>query len=148
MSHSSYTIHVRVIQTKPKSWFNIVEKTVWKYANGGTWCECEGEQILTMGGSGTSGTLRFMNPHGEYFLVALGVHNYKRWCDIVPDLSPSNTGVEIHPTYYSEGSGNRNDVLAKQLAHLEKTTRKNTKVTVDYYEENGNDMRATITIAA
>lgn len=145
----SYTTHVRVIQSKPSAWYSIVEKTVWKFANGGTWSEADGEQTLSMGGSGTSGTLRFMNPDGDYFLVALGVHNYKRWCDIVVDINSSNTGVEIHPTYYTEeSSGPRGQMLWKQLASLEKASSKGgVQVKVEYYKEEANTYWATITIS-
>ncbi|OBZ77384.1 Boletus edulis lectin [Grifola frondosa] len=72
-----YTIHVNINQYCGDR-FHVVEKTVWHYANGGRWSECNGQLTLTMGGSGTSGTLRFKNPCGDYFVVALGVHNYKR----------------------------------------------------------------------
>ena len=113
--------------------------------SGGNWSEVDGEQILTMGGSGTSGTLRFKNPQGDYFLVALGVHNYKRWCDIVVDITPSNTGTEIHPTYYSNGA--RGEMLWKQLASLEKTTSKGVRFKVEYYKEEGHTFWATITIS-
>lgn len=139
-----YFIHVRVVQTDPADWYRIVEKTVF---SNGTWGEAGGEQTLTMGGSGTSGVLRFTNPDGDNFLVALGVHNYKRWCDIVPDATTSMTGVQVHPSYYSSGDGNRNGMLWKQLANLESTTAKTTKVKVDYYKEDGNTLYATITVA-
>jgi hypothetical protein len=119
-----YVIHVRVIQTDPADWYRIVEKTVF---SNGTWGEAGGEQTLTMGGSGTSGMLRFTNPAGDYFLVALG--------------------VQVQPSYYSSGDGNRNAMLWKQLANLESTTAKSTKVKVDYYKEDGNTLYATITIA-
>jgi hypothetical protein len=141
----SYTIHVRVIQTKPTNWFSIVEKTCWHYGNGAYWSEVDGDHILQMGASGTSGMLRFRGPSGGYFLVALGVHNYKRWCDIVPDHQASNTGVQIHPTYYDDKDG-RNQMLWKQLAHLERTSTTGIKLTVDYYKEDGNTLYATITI--
>ncbi|KAG6554014.1 hypothetical protein Mapa_004931 [Marchantia paleacea] len=138
----SYTIRVRVIQTKPSAWYSIVEKTNWLY--GGTWSEVDGEQFLNMDASGTSGMLRFRNPAGEFFLVALGVHNYKRWCDIVVDQKSTNTSVEILPTYYDNGS--RNEMLWKQLASLEKKTSKGEHIKVDYYKEDGNTLYATITI--
>ena len=51
----SYSIHERVIQSKPADWFSIVETTVSHAANGGTSTEVDGEQRLTMGGKGTSG---------------------------------------------------------------------------------------------
>ena len=95
----SYKITVRVYQTNPNNFFRLVEQTVWKYANGGTWGESNGEYVLTMGGSGTSGTLRFVGDDGEKFIVALGVHNYKRWGDIVTNLADDQTGVVINPQY-------------------------------------------------
>jgi Fungal fruit body lectin len=70
----TYTVAVRVYQTNPNAFFNVVEKTAWHYANGGTWSESNGAFALTMGGSGTSGTLRFVADTGEIFVV-LGVHN-------------------------------------------------------------------------
>lgn len=100
----SYAVHVRVIQTEPSGWWDVVEKTVYHNARGGGWTDCVdesvGEQTLTMGGSGTSGMLRFKNPKGDQFLVALGVHNYKRWCDIVTDVPLDQTAVDVHPSYY------------------------------------------------
>ena len=39
----SYSITLRVYQTNPgRGFFHIVEKTVWHYANGGTWSEADG----------------------------------------------------------------------------------------------------------
>lgn len=142
----SYAIHVRVIQTKPTNWFSIVEKTCWHDGNGSYWSEVDGEHTLHMGSSGTSGMLRFKGPSGVYFLVALGVHNNKRWCDIVPDQQATNTGVQIHPTYYDTNSENHK-MLWKQLAHLEKPTSSGIKLIVDYYKEDGNNLYATITVA-
>ncbi|OBZ78202.1 hypothetical protein A0H81_02578 [Grifola frondosa] len=110
----SYIIHAR-FRCQCNDSVSIVEKTVWHYANGGTWSEVDGQQVLTMGGSGTSGTLRFKSESGDYFLVALGVHNYKRWCDIVTDLTSSNTGVEIHPTYYQDGGAGHAVEAARQV---------------------------------
>jgi hypothetical protein len=147
MTTVSYAIYVRVIQAQPSAWLSIVEKTVWHYAEGGTWTECDDEHTLTMNGSGTSGMLRFKNPQGDYFLVALGIHNYKRWCDIVPDAALGNTGIEIYPTYYANGTGIRREMVWKQLANVEKTTAKGVHIAVDYYKEDGNTLYATTTIA-
>ncbi|KAG0614070.1 hypothetical protein M758_6G149200 [Ceratodon purpureus] len=144
---TTYTVHVRVIQTEPSSWFSVVEKTVWKYANGGTWSNCNGEHTLTMGGSGTSGALRLKNPQGEYFLVVLGIHNYVRWCDIVPDLTSSETGVDTHPKYYATPVNQKShDMLGKQLANLEVTSAKGARIAVNYYKEEESTKWATITI--
>jgi hypothetical protein len=54
-----------------------------------------------MGGSGTSGMLRFKNGAGEQFLV-LGIHNWGKWCDTVTDLGKGEHGQKILSEYYSE----------------------------------------------
>lgn len=92
----TYTITVRVYQSNPNAFFEIVEKTVWNYANGGTWTVKDDRQVLTMGGSGTSGILRFVSGE-ERFIVALGVHNYKRWVDVSTGLAPNQTATNAHP---------------------------------------------------
>ena len=145
----SYTIHLRVNQTGT-DFFGMVEQTVWYYANGGTWTYNNGEMVLTMGGSGTSGTLRFKNASGSLVLVALGVHNYKRWCDIVTDLAPKDTGVAIQPTYYKDGGGDgsRNDMLWKQLSKIEKTDAKGNSFSVNFFKEDGKELWCEINLAS
>ena len=95
----SYKITVRVYQTDSNRFFLVVEQSVFK---GGTWAESNGEYVLTMTGSGTSGTLRFVGNDDEIFLVVLGVHNYKRWGDIVTNLDEDQTGAAINPQYVTE----------------------------------------------
>ena len=53
----AYTIKVDVVQNNGR--FQLVEKTVWHYANGGRWLDVNEVHILEMGGSGTSGALRY-----------------------------------------------------------------------------------------
>ncbi|KAF8889680.1 fungal fruit body lectin-domain-containing protein [Infundibulicybe gibba] len=126
-----YEINVRIINASSQR-FNIVEKTVWHYANGGQWNELvKGVHTLTMGGSGTSGGLRFVSPSGEIFAVFMGVHNCVRWCDIVPDLEGGNTAVVIHPTYYG---GDRGDLLWKQASQMAKVTSKGRKLSIVFAE--------------
>lgn len=125
-SMMSYTFTVRVHQPSD-DWFKVVESTVWYYAGGGTWSQIDGQQVLEIGGSGTSGTLRFANSKEDYFIIAIGVHNYKPWTDIVTDLESKNTGVEMHPTYYSEGKGSRSDRLWAQALETIKVSSKGIK---------------------
>jgi hypothetical protein len=87
----------------------------WNYANGGTWGEAGGTQVLTMGGSGTSGSLRFVFDTGENFIITFGVHNYKRWGDIVTNLTNEKTGVIITPQYYGTDHPDRVSQREKQL---------------------------------
>ncbi|KAF9226153.1 lectin, partial [Gyrodon lividus] len=96
-------INLRVFQQTPaRGLFNIVEKNVWNYANAGTWTEANGVHTLDMGGSGTSGTLRFVSGN-ERFIITVGVHNFERWCDIVPNLAAGDTGGVIIAEYYNAG---------------------------------------------
>ncbi|KAF7762188.1 hypothetical protein Agabi119p4_8781 [Agaricus bisporus var. burnettii] len=54
-----------------------------------------------MGGSGTSGSLRFVSSDtDESFVATFGVHNYKRWCDIVTNLTNEQTALVINQEYY------------------------------------------------
>ncbi|KAF8434250.1 lectin [Terfezia claveryi] len=139
----SYTISVRIYQTNTNAFFQLVEKTVWNYANGGTWTEANDEHILTIGGSGTSGTLRFSSDTGERFLVALGVHNYKRWGDIVTGLSTDQTGVVLNAEYYNSV---RSFAREKQLSTYTVTSGQGRKFTVTYTVAEGNNLRANIII--
>ncbi|KAF5682528.1 hypothetical protein FCIRC_4962 [Fusarium circinatum] len=98
-----YTIKVRVYQTNQNAYFHVVEQACWNYTDGCEWSEQNGVLSLYMGDSGTSGMLRFKNEQGkEAFSVALGVHMYKPWVDIVTGLADNITGVQSLPEYYGE----------------------------------------------
>jgi hypothetical protein len=140
----SYKITLRVYQTNPNAYFKVVEQTVWNYANGGTWSNSDGERALTMGGSGTSGTIRFVADNGENFIVAIGVHNYKRWCDIVTNLNNDQTGVIVNPQYYNGGP--RSFAREKQLATYNVNNSKGRKFTINFTVTDGNDLKANIII--
>ncbi|KAG6380448.1 lectin [Boletus reticuloceps] len=138
----SYSITLRVFQSNPaRGFFSIVEKTVFQFANGGTWSEANGTQTLTMGGSGTSGVLRFKSDK-ELITVAVGVHNYKRWCDVVTGLKPEETALVINPQYYNNGP--RAYVREKQLAEYSVTSAVGTKVEVKYTVTEGNNLQADV----
>ncbi|KAF8452858.1 lectin [Boletus edulis BED1] len=140
----SYSITLRVYQRNPgRGFFSIVEKTVFHFANGGTWSEANGAETLTMGGSGTSGVLRFKSDK-ELITVAVGVHNYKRWCDVVTGLKPDETALVINPQYYNNGP--RAYVREKQLAEYSVTSVAGTKVEVKYTVAEGNNLQADIII--
>ena len=141
----SYKITVRVFQTNPNAHFRVVEETIFNYANGGTWSRVNDELVLQMGGSGTSGTLRFQSDTNEDFIVALGIHNYKRWGDIVTNLSNSETGVIIHPQYYSAATkiGKRRE---SQLASYSVKNAKGRQFAINYIVAEGNDLKVNIII--
>ncbi|KAL3465722.1 fungal fruit body lectin [Aspergillus heterothallicus] len=98
----SYTITVIVVNTTGNA-LSIVEKASWHYGGGGTWAEHDGQHTLTMGSSGTSGSLRFQSSNGELFNVVVGVHNYHPWGDVQVDLVGHDTAVKLLPEYYSGG---------------------------------------------
>ncbi|KAI9041131.1 uncharacterized protein KD926_007401 [Aspergillus affinis] len=98
----AYTIRLSVKNGTPDS-LNVVEKTCWYYANGGTWEEQDGQHVLHMGGSGTSGILRFVSTSGDIFTVILGIHNYSPWCDVQVNLQDGDTAAKMLPEYYSGG---------------------------------------------
>ncbi|CAK9859161.1 unnamed protein product [Sphagnum jensenii] len=137
----SYTIHATFIQTKLHPGYSIVEMTNFRE---GTWSENGPEHILTLSASGSSGILRFKSSDDNYFLVSLGVHNYKRWCDIVVDATPTDTGVAIHPEYYNADSP-RYEMLWKQLPELDKTTSTGVQIKVQYYKEEDHSLWLTST---
>lgn len=139
----AYNITVRTNNKSDKG-FNIVEKTVW---HGGIWSSRNGIQKLTMDDSGTSGTLRYMNKEsGEHFVVALGVHNYKRWCEILVNLAPKETAAQRHAFYYNGGHA-QHGMLWKQLPEISSTTSAGTRVVVKYLNESGHDYDVLITIS-
>ena len=142
----SYTITVQIYQTNPNAFFRVVEETVWNYANGGSWAEVNGARVLTMGGSGTCGSLRFASDTGENFIATLGVHNYKRWGDIVTNLTPDQTGVIITPQYYSDQHRDREQQREKQLSSYNVKNVKGRNFAINYTVADGNNLKCNIII--
>ncbi|KAF9778043.1 fungal fruit body lectin [Thelephora terrestris] len=140
----SYTITARVYQSNRNVFFYVVEKTVWNSANGGTWGENNGTHVLTMGGSGTCGSLRFASNTGEQFIITLGVHASKRWGDIVVNLTSEQTGVIITPQYYS--NKDRSQQREKQLTTFDITNTQKRKIGFSYTVTEGNNLAVDITI--
>lgn len=72
-----YSITAEVYRTNHNVFFHVVEKTAWKHADGRTWGEVSGTHVLTFGGSGNSGSLRFVSDTGENFIITLRADGYK-----------------------------------------------------------------------
>jgi hypothetical protein len=142
----TYTIIVQVYQTNPNAFFHVVEKTVWKYANGGTWAEVNGAHVLTMCGSGTSGSLRFVSDTCENFIITLGVHNYKRWGDIVTNLTDEQTGIIINPEYYSNDHPHREQQRERQLTTCHVANAKCRNFSFHYTATEGNCLKVNVVI--
>jgi hypothetical protein len=139
----SYTLAIRTVNDTADT-LTLVEKSVWHYGNGGTWTDREEGHILQIGSSGTSGLLRFKSSNGEIFVVAVGVHNYKRWCDVQAKPKDDDTLPKLHPLYYNEKDP-QYQVLWKQAPEASATTAKGKKITVKFYVADGNQLKATLT---
>ncbi len=61
-------------------------------------------QALPLGYTGSSGMLRFRSGSGALFAVAVGVHDYKCWCDVQVDLADTQPLTQLHGAYYTEGT--------------------------------------------
>jgi Fungal fruit body lectin len=142
----TYTITIRVYQKDTRAFFHLVEKTNWKYAAPCLWSEVDGTHVLIMENSGTCGSLRFESNTGENFIATLGVHNYKRWCDIVTNLSPDQTGVVITPEYYDSKHRDREAQRERQLESYSVSNNKGRKFTVSYSVAEGNNLTANVII--
>lgn len=138
----SYTITLKFINDTNDR-ITIIEKTC---QGGAAWTETGHQQTLLMSDSGTSGLLRFQSRIGERFIVAIGVHNYERWCDILVDLDDSQTAMRVHPTYYMEDDA-RYQALWDQAAMATKTTAKGKTIGIYFYKPDGNNLLAVCTYA-
>ena len=124
----SYTIKVEISQSV-SNFYKVVEQTVYNQGEGGTWDRL----LLTLDSSNTSGGLRLMSTGEErnFVFVVLGVHNHSPWCDVVQNLKPRETAMEVHPTYHNGGS--RCGIVLSTF--IRKTNYKGLTVTVEIEKE-------------
>ncbi|EAW20789.1 uncharacterized protein NFIA_113190 [Aspergillus fischeri NRRL 181] len=129
----SYTIRL-CIDNGTSDILTIVEKTCWYYANGCTWTVKDDEHVLFMGGSGTSGMLRFKTSSGDFFTVVLGMHNYNPWSGLLVNLREDDTALKLHPEYYNGGKFSHS---APDAAYTPPTAHgKNVWISVERKDEN------------
>ncbi|KAJ7725643.1 hypothetical protein DFH07DRAFT_853844 [Mycena maculata] len=140
-----YTITIRVFQSKPGSgvFFRVVEQMT-RYANTNEWNVVPGGLAFKSGYSGTSGSLRFVDKGGEQFVVSVGVHNYKRWCDIVTDLSTAQTAATVNAEYNTNAS--HISQREKQLTRCTVSSNKGRTIQVNYSVAEGNNLVADVII--
>ena len=146
----SYSIKVLIYQTNPGSgkYFGIVEKATKQSANpDGAWDEVSGCHVLKMSKSGHSGSLRFLSDAGGSFVVTLGVHNNKRWGDIVTDLQADQTARVINAEYYSKEHPLRVAQRERQLSEYQVADLQGVKYSLEYTVAEGNDLTVRIVIA-
>ncbi|GJF00619.1 fungal fruit body lectin [Phanerochaete sordida] len=144
----SYTITLRIYQTNTNAFFRVVEAAVWTAAGGGTWDAVRGEHVLTVN-SGSAGVLRLVSDTGEVSTVALGVHEDKRWCDIVTGLQPGQTAASVLGEYYVAGGTVDRSYMRKKQAESYAVTSlgpQARKYTVAYSVATGANLKANLTI--
>jgi hypothetical protein len=142
----AYTITVQIIQTNAGTFFRIAEKTCITASTSCVWSEVDGAHVLKMDDSGSSGSLRLVSDTGENFIVTLGLDDYKRWCDIVTDLKPSQTAVVISQEYYDDRFLDREKQRQRQLAAYDITNSNGRKLRVSYPVAEGNILTANVII--
>ncbi|KAH9020038.1 fungal fruit body lectin-domain-containing protein [Lactarius pseudohatsudake] len=76
---------------------------------------CRREDGVELRQCGTSGALRLLSNKGEGCIITLGVHNYKRWGDIITNLKNDQTACVINPQYYSKDFPDREKQRERQL---------------------------------
>jgi hypothetical protein len=91
--------------------------------------------------------LRFMNEQGkEAFYIALGVHNFKRWVDIVAGLPNDVTCVRALPEYYNASNTIRVQSREAQRISQSITNINGRIISVNYRVPEGNDLELDIMI--
>ncbi len=146
----SYSIKVYIHQVTPGkgSYYHVAEKTIWKFADGGTWTEVNGCHVLKMSGSGTSGSLRIVSDAGESFIVTLGIHSGNQWGDIVTNLKSDQTACVVNPEYYGKEIPARGLQRGKQLVSYSVSDSKGRTYSFQYdTDSKRNDLTVRVTIA-
>ena len=136
----TYTITLKFFNTRADDFIDVVEKALLSGAS--TWTVVGGKDVLTITGSGTSGALTYKSESGFRFIVATGVHNYKRWCDIQVDQPDS--AARLLPTYYDGSNG---AVIWRQADHAEVTDSQGRKINVTFTVKEGNDLVANVVVS-
>jgi len=137
----AYRLSVRIINDTGVH-LDVIEKSCWKGA-GTAWTRSEAGRHLSMNSSGSSGMLRIRSSEGEHFVVALGVHNYKRWCDVDVNLTDSQVLHDLHEAYYNERHA-KYKALWAQATEASGTSSKGRKFTITFYRADGNDLLANL----
>ena len=99
-----------------------------------------------------SRSLSLLSPHPASCFVfhcvvsTLGVHNYKRWGDIVTKLTNEETGVVITPQYCGGQHRNREQQWEKQVTSYGVKNTKGREISLEYVVAEGNDLKVNIYI--
>ena len=87
-----------------------------------------------------------MSDTGENFIITLGVHNNKRWGDIVTNLTTDQTGVVITPQYYGNEFPDRVAQRDKQLTTYSVANNKGRRFSFTYTVTDGYNLVVNIVI--
>ncbi|KAK3315896.1 Cytolysin/lectin [Apodospora peruviana] len=125
----AYNINLRPLNDTSVT-LSLVEKTCWQ--GSGTVWSTPGE-----------GRGHF---DGAYFAVAVGVHNYKRWCDVTVNLGDDQPLTKLHGEYYNSDSP-KNKALWAQASEAKAKLKSGKEVSVGFYQKEGKQLFATLTFA-
>jgi hypothetical protein len=122
----------------------VVDQSV--YANGSWDSRSDGRPKLVIPGSGNSGLVRYRLSNGEYVAVAVGVHNYVRWCDFTTDVPPPHQQSlrAFHERYY-RGEDSQHSMLWRQEDSWTVYTPRGKALSVYFTVGSGHEMYATVT---
>ena len=137
----SYSIAAQFYQFDTSTFFHLVERAVW---TDGFWSEVNGTQVLTMGSSGTSGSLRFQTDSGEGLVVTLGINNGSRWGDIAANLGDGSTCVQISPQYYDGTQPDRIAARNAERINYSVFNNRNRNLTYAYIVASGSSLKVNI----
>lgn len=138
---SGYAINVRVINDTHDT-LTLIEKTTW-FGAGTEWHHPEEGRVLTMDASGSSGMLRFRTSRGDRFAVAVGIHNYKRWCDVSADLDSATPLTKLHGRYYDDKDV-KNKRLWAQDEEFKVVTKGGVAIKIVFYKVDGKTLWANL----
>ena len=86
----------------------------------------------------------FLSDKGERITLAVGVHNYKRWCDVATGLNPDETSLVINGQYYNDGG--RDWVRVRQQTEHSATSPTGTTAKAVYTAAEGNKLEANVIV--
>jgi hypothetical protein len=119
----------------------VIDKT--GYAND-SWTQISDGDKFVMPWSGNSGLLRFRSSNGEEVGVAVGVHNYVRWCHIVTDFNFWESCYSRLAKYYNGSDDRHHSKLWQQEASCSVRSSRGKTVSISYYVAHGHELHATL----
>ncbi|KAI1457790.1 fruit body lectin [Annulohypoxylon moriforme] len=148
-----FSIQARILRTNLSALFRIVEEGTWSHKQHKEWLRNGNMLEIRLPQSGRAAMLRFVSDSSssnatESFGVVFGIHNQKRWVDIVTDIGPAETTAHILPTYYNNTDISRTRMREAQHDRWEAVTKYGKKVSANFTVSDGDNLQVDISIDA